>query len=606
MVYGYSGAYLKIDLTRRSVEKTVTDFEVAAKFIGGLGYATYVLWKMTRPFVDPLSPQAPCIINTGPITGLVCANRLNFTFKSPVSGLIGHSQLGGNFASELKFAGYDGIILTGRADALVYLRIKDDLVEIRDAKELCGRNPIETDIGITQDLADQRTQVLSIGISGENCVRLATVQHKAHTAARTGVGAVLGSKNLKAIAVRGTLGMKVARPDEVFETTDKLLAEIWSPKVVEARGGTFELNRFGTTRSYLKFPDSGTCRFRNYLEGDTPEAVNLAAAKLRNRNHVRNDSCFFCPVGCFQTYVTRSGEYAGSLSQLDWDSGGCLSYPCGITNIDGLLYLNSLCDDLGLDAEEAGNIAAWAIECCEEGVMTEGDFDGLHMAWGNIREVARLIWKIAHRQGIGKLLAEGFKGFLPSFNDEARKLAMHSKFVGFGGVHPFAPMRGAFYAVNDIGGHHENPTFSSWWSNSLTTCRFIFEDLAKAYAAPRFAYAIKLLNAATGWRIDSDRDFDKFGKRGLVFLRAYNIREGYGGTMPPSEADVLPEKIHSHMFTYGFGKGMTLSKERFFAERAKLYSDLGCDKRGVPTKETLKDLSLEFTINELEKAGAWQ
>lgn len=604
--YGYSGEYLKVDLTEGSIERIKTDSDVAAKFIGGLGYATYLLWTMSGSLMEPLSPESNCIINTGPITGLLCANRLNFTFKSPISGLVGHSQLGGNFASELKFAGYDGIILTGRADSPVYLSIRDDCAEIREAKGLWRRNPIETDIQIMRNLSDPRTQVLSIGISGENSVKLATVQHKAHTAARTGVGAVLGSKNLKAIAVRGTLGIKLARPDEVFEIMDRLMHEIWSPKIAEAKGGTFELNRFGTTRSYLKFPDSGTARFRNYLEGDSPEAGNLAAAKLRNRNHVRNDSCAFCPVGCFQTFVTRSGDYAGSLSQLDWDSGGCLSYPSEITNIDGLLYLNSLCDDLGLDAEEAGNVAAWAIECCEKGILTEADFDGLDMTWGNVRTVAKLIWKIAHRQGVGDLLADGFKGFLPRFKTESRGLAMQSKFVGFGGVHPFAPLRGAFYATNDIGGHHENPTFSSWWSNSLTLCRFIYDDIAKAYAATRREYITDMLNAATGWRIKHSHDFDKFGKRGLVFLRAYNIREGYGGVMPPSEADLLPERIYGHTFTYGFGKGITLTKERFLAERAKLYSDLGCDERGIPTRETLMDLDLRFTITQLEAANAWE
>lgn len=604
MIGGYAGKHLEVNLTDGSFKKIPLNEWAARTFIGGQGYSNWLLWKMTKPKINPLGEDNLLLVGTGPITGLAGGtDRGDVTFKSPLTSLWGNSQFGGFWCAELKYAGYDGIILRGKAEKPVYLNIKDDNVELRDAKEIWGKGVAKTDQMIKDELNDPFVKVLCIGPSGENiCGEASVVQNSQHYAARTGGGAVMGSKKLKAIAVRGTKGMPpLANPEECFRISEFDIKTKWTERSMHRR--MFRWLKFGPQASQVERADHGLGIFKNFDEGDNPKVPLLGGPRQLRMNRVRDDSCTYCPVGCIHTNLIRSGRMKGAYAASKWDSTANIAQQTLMFDINGMVYCNALCNDLGMDAEGVGNTVAWAMECYEKGILSKEKLGGLDLTWGNVEAEAKLIWKICHREGIGNLLADGFKHFLPKIGKKSEDFAMQSKGCGFGGYQPYAwntfgePYRwGVAYAVNDIGGHHNTSSESSYWSNSLTYCGFAtgLSDEMK----------IALLNAATGYGLKYPEDYNLIGLRFMMFARAYNIREGYGGIMPPSKADVLPAKAFKKM-TYGTAKGEQMTTDDFLKGRLQWYTDHGCDERGVPTKETLRKLGLDFTIAELEKAGAW-
>ncbi len=596
---GYAGKYLDINLTDNSIKTVPIDMDLAKKMVGGLTYSLYLLWHRTKPRINPLGPENPLIFSTGPISGLVGAARGTVVFKSPITELIGHSECGGHWIAELKFAGYDGIIFTAKAENPVYLYVKDDHVEIRNAKNLWGKTTSQTEQAIMEELNDPYVQVISIGPAGEHLCGEASIIHSSfHAFARAGGGCIMGSKNLKAIAIRGTKGFPSVADSE--KCNELLYNTATYAKSDVMRNAIWRNTTFGSPASQVQSADIGRGIFKNFEEGDNPMITQIGSPTQMRRNRVWDSSCTFCPVACQHQSLVRSGPFVGTYCQADWDSSANLTQQCLMLDPDGLVYLNAICDEYGIDAEGVGGVMAWAMECYEKGLLTREDLDGLDLKWGNIEAEAKLLWKIIHREGIGNLLADGFKYFLPKVGKGSEKFAMQIKGVGLGGYQPW--LFKERYAVNNIGGHHNIDSPSSYVSDSLLYCIF-----ARGIMPPGFAsgvdYYYALFNAVTGWDFTNE-DFDAFGLRGTLLGRAYNIREGYGGVMPPSEADVYPEKAH-HELTYGAGKGKEYSKEAFLADRAQYYSLLGCDEKGIPTIETLKKHGLEFTIEELEKAGAW-
>jgi len=599
MANGYAGKYLDVNLTDSSVKTFPVDKEIAKKMVGGLTYGLYLLWNRTKPGTNPMNPENMLFFNTGPISGLAGTSRGTVIFKSPLTELMGHSECGGHWTSELKMAGYDGILLTGKAEEPSYLNIKDDQVEIRNAKKIWGMTTTQTDQAITEDLNDPFVRVLSIGPAGEHLCHEAAIIHTGwHAFARTGGGCVMGSKNLKAVALRGTQGFpSVADPEKCYELLDKTISHAKS----EAMQGALYRNRTqGSQASQVAGADEGRGIFKNFEEGDHPLVTQIGGPRQLWRNRVYDSSCFMCPIGCLHLSIVRSGRFAGTWGQPDWDSTANITQQPLMLDLDGLIYLNALCDDYGMDAEGVGGVVAWTMECYEKGILTKQDLDGLDLTWGNLDAEAKLIWKIIHREGIGNLLADGFKHFLPKVGKGSEKFAMQSKGIGFGGYQPW--LFKERYAVSNIGGHHNTDMPSAYISDSLLYCVF-----AGALMPPGFKsgadYYFALFNATTGWNWQRE-DFDNLGLRGCTLGRAYNIREGYGGIMPPSEADTYPEKAH-HRLTYGASKGKEYTREAFLADRARYYNTMGCDEKGIPSKETLRKRGLEFTIKELEKAGAW-
>jgi aldehyde:ferredoxin oxidoreductase len=599
MVNGYAGKYLDVNLTDNSIKTFFVDMDLARKMVGGLIYGLHLLWHRTDLGVEPKSPENLLIFGTGPISGLVGTSRGTVIFKSPLTGLIGHSECGGYWTSELKFAGYDGIVFNGKAEEPVYLYVKDEQVELRSAKTLWGKPTSQTEQAIIKELNDPFVSVLSIGPAGEYLCGEACIVHAGfHAFARTGGGCIMGSKNLKAVALRGTKGFpSVADQEKCHELLYNTAIHAKSDVMRNALWG---FSTFGTQSNQVNSADIGRGIFKNFDEGDHPLAPRLGGPRQMRRNRVLDSSCFMCPIGCLHQSLVRSGQFAGTYGTPDWDSSANLTQQCLMLDLDGLVYLNALCDDYGIDAEGVGGVMAWAMECYEKGILTKKDLDNLDLKWGNLEAEAKLLWKIIHREGVGNLLADGFKHFLPKVGKGSQNFAMQCKGVGFGGYQPWTFREK--YAVNNVGGHHNVDSPGGYVSDSLLNCVLAGSLTPKGFPYETDYYH-ELFNAVTGWNFRSE-DFEKLGLTGVILGRAYNIREGYGDSMPPSEADVYPEKAH-HPLTYGAGKGKEYAKEVFLADRAQYYSIIGCDEKGVPTKETLKKYGLEFAIKALEKEGAW-
>ncbi len=604
MIGGYAGKHLVVNLTDGACTRMPLDEGAAQAFIGGQGYANWLLWTMTAPQIDPFSEESLVIVSTGPITGLAGGtDRGDITFKSPLTGLWGNSQFGGFWCSELKYAGYDGVILRGIADDPVYVLIQDDEVAVRDARHLWGCGVAETDQRLKEEVKDPFVKVLCIGPAGEKrCREASVVQNAQHFAARTGGGAVMGHKQVKAIAVRGTKGIPpLADPAACFRITEIDVKTKWSEDALHRR--MFRWLKFGPQASHVERADHGVGIFKNFEEGDHPDAALIGGPRQLRVNRVRDDSCTYCPVGCIHASLVRSGPMKGAYAHPKWDSTANTAQQTQLFDLNGMIYCNALCNDLGMDAEGVGNTVAWAMECYEKGLLSRDDLDGLELTWGNVEAEAKLIWRICHREGIGDVLADGFKHFLPQIGRGSEAFAMQSKGCGFGGYQPYAwhtfgePYRwGVMYAVNDIGGHHNTASESGYWANSLTYCSF-------ATGLPD-ARKLELLNAATGYTYAYPEDWNHVGRRLMILARAYNIREGYGGVMPPSDADVLPKKAFKR-FTYGTAEGEQMTEHEWLNGRRQWYADHGCDERGVPTKETLRRLGLDFTLPALEQAGTW-
>lgn len=599
MTKGYAGMILDVNLTDDSVKTLPVDMELAKQMVGGLTYGLYLLWKRTRPGTDPLGPENILFFGTGPISGLVGTSRGTVVFKSPMTALMGHAESGGHWVPELKFAGYDGIIVSGKAEKPVYLSVKDDAVDIRDAENIWGKSTSVTEQEIAEELQDPFVQTCCIGPAGEHLARQACIIHEGwHAFARTGGGAVMGSKNLKAVAIRGTKGFpSVSDQDGCFRLLD---GTVEYSRTSDMKEGLWRNRTFGSQASHVAAGDEGRGIFKNFDEGDHPQVPRIGGPRQFWRNRVLDRSCFLCPIACQHLSVVRSGRFTGTWGQPDWDSSANLTQQTLVLDMDGLIYLNALCDDYGIDAEEIGGVVAWAMEAYEKGILSKSDLDGLELKWGDIDAEARLIWKIIHREGIGNLLADGFKYFLPRVGKGSEKFAMQSKGVGFGGYQPWLFKES--YAVSNIGGHHNTDSPGSYISNSLLYCVFAGRLQPKGYRSGA-DYYYALLNAVTGWD-NKKEDFEALGMRGATLGRAYNIREGYGGVMPPIEADIYPDKAF-HRLTYGASSGKEYTREAFREDRARYYRSNGCDERGVPTRETLRKYGLEFTIKELEKAGAW-
>lgn len=606
MVGGYARKTLEVDLTKGHVTKTPLDLELARKFIGGRGLMNKLLWDMLEPGTRALSPENLLMIFTGPITSLLAGNQTVLRFKSPLtatttgSNLMGHAVTGGQFAPELKFAGYDGIIISGKAEEPVYLFINDDDVEIRDARHLWGRTVIETEVKIKEE-TDPFTRVLSIGPAGENLVRYASVEQEYfRAAARCGSGTVMGSKNLKAVAARGTQGITLENPKEclmIEKEGFKLMGD--PPERVYAR------RRWGTTLAAIAASDRSYGPLKNWRESYWGDDVEKAGGlQWESRCRVKNRSCYGCAYTCMQLGVIRSGPYAGTIDSPDYDSTDLLHPNCMITDPNGVYALSAFCDEYGFDAISLGNVLSWTMECYEKGILTKNDLDGIDLTWGNVPAMFKISNKILHREGIGDLLAEGIKIASEKVGKGSEKFAMHCKGVewGVGGTGNNRDNRECYcYVMSDHGGVHKYGTTIEWQNgttmyDSLTHCSF---------HRGTFGWELpsRMLKAATGWDlINSEEDWDTFAWRIIILERAWNIREG----LKPDRDDILPDRVHEEPLTLGPKAGTPAalySREQFESDKQEWYKTRGCNEYGIPKKETLKRLDLEFVIPDLQKLG---
>lgn len=402
-MYGWTGTILRVDLSNGKIKKERLKKDIGDKYIGARGLASKILYDEMDPKVDPLSPQNKLIFATGPLTGTYATSggRYNVVTKGPLTGTIAASNSGGYFGPELKYAGYDLVIFEGRSEKPVYLYIYDDEVELRDASHLWGKNTHETTETLMEEHGDN-FKVACIGPGGEKQVLFANVINDMHRAAgRTGVGAVMGSKQLKAIAVRGTKGISVGDAqgfkDEVMKAREKMLT---NPVTSEG------LPTYGTNILVNVINEAGIFPTRNFQEGYFPTADKISGETMASTLLLRNKGCFACIIDCGRVTAVKDGPYKGDGEGPEYETAWAFGAQCGVDDLEAISKANYICNELGIDTITMGSTIGCAMELFEKGYVKEEE-TGMDLSFGNAEALVKLTEDAGLRRGFGDKLADG-------------------------------------------------------------------------------------------------------------------------------------------------------------------------------------------------------
>lgn len=584
---------LEVDLTTQKIQ-TVDVTEDMRKFLGGRSFGGKILWDRVPSNADPLSRENVLFLGIGPITGLL-GSVTNISAKSPLTMLRGQSNMNGHFGNELIYAGYNaGILVTGRSSTPVYLYIRDDQVEIRDAAYLTGKSGLETQQMLKKELKEeadvQNFRFVSIGPAGENLVRNADISHDFyHHAARLGMGTVMGSKKLKAIAVKGTQSPDYTYPDKVFEAIKKLLHE--------GRLYIAQNRRWGHTVSMTKRYYKTTEGIKNKQLGWDAICDLFNPVHLEQQYKLWGDSCHGCFVGCKVPYMRREPPLGPCAGELRHDNAGGWSANAMIAGYELQTYLCSYVDYLGLDSEDVSGVVTWMMECYEKGLVAKEDLDGIDLAWGNLESICALLKKVAYREGIGNILADGLKFAPGKIGKGTEKYAMTGKGVAISSYEPRGSSKEALNLAGTAVGelHGGRGSLERVMYDSMTSCSFWRRTLPEIFGSTG-DWGISMLNAACGWNLTME-DWKKLELRGATMERCFSIREGY----VPQRDDMLPDRFFEERITNKYGESKILKREEFLEERKKVYRSYGLQDDGTPSTDLLEDLGLEFTIPVLEQ-----
>ena len=629
-LYGYAGRVLQVDLARGKIAPQELDKELARSYIGGNGFCARLLFDLIKPGTNPLGPENVLIFAVGPLNGTIWpqSGRYEVAAKSPLTGLYGEANSGGHWGSELKHAGFDAIIIRGRAKKPVYICIEDGHAELRDAKKIWGKGTYETTNTIKDELGDPTIQVACIGQAGENLVRFAAIMANLYrAAARTGMGAVMGSKNLKAIAVRGNLDIQAADLDKFVklsqETTQKLLSHKFSASTT----------KYGTSILVELMSEIGRFPTRNFQSGVFEKAADIGGERLVREYKTKDRACFNCPLRCKNCTHVLSGRFAGYGEGPEYETLSSLGGRCGNSDMDSILYANDLCNDYGLDTISCGGVVAFAMECYERGLLTSKDTDGIELKWGNSEAIVECIEKITRRKGFGAKLAEGTTRFAKKFGKEAERFTMVVKGMdepaqdgraqkSMGLSHATAN-RGAdhltsFEVLSEVGfveaieerfgkkvmpegADRLNPKYKPLMVrdgenfcaivDSLVACKFGAVWPPALYFAD-FAGA---LTALTGTRY-TEKDLRLIGERIFTLERTFDIREGV-----TVKDDRLPKRLTKEPAPAGPCKGHVVELDRMMREYYQLRR--WDRKTGWIPRSRLVKLGLADVAKNLAKLG---
>ena len=628
----YTGKWLHVDLTAGKVEAREVEPALAEDYLGGNGFGTRLLWEHVGPEVDPLAPESLLIFATGPLCGTLVPNgaRLEVIAKSPLTGIYGDANAGGFFGPELKFAGWDAIVVTGQASRPVYLAILDDRAELRDAGDLWGRTTSETEAAIRRAWGDPQVKTATIGPAGENLVRFAGIQiTPQRSAARCGLGAVMGSKRLKAIAVRGHGPIHVADParfhDLAVEFHHRIRANPVYPPV----------SAHGTPGIVTMMDALGRFPTRNFQMGSFPEVDRISAEALEARAFVRHLACFGCPVGCDKLYRVPDGPHAGTaLRSVEYETLNSMGACVWNADLDAILAANRLCDDLGLDTISAGRVISFAMELWEQEILNLDDTGGLPLHWGNMDVVLRLLGMISRREGFGDLLAEGVRRAAQIIGRGAERYAMHVKGLEIAAQDGRAQKSmGLAHATSNRGADHLKafPTIDETGYPDEARRRYGEEylpEMAQPLATKHKPLLVKdgedfgavvdsvgvcksggtfvfaelywpdiaaALEAATGMEMDVER-LKRIGERIYNLQRCYNVLHGI-----TRADDCLPRRFTDEPSPSGNARGQVIDLEPMLDEYYRLR---GWDPiTGWPTARKLRELGLEEARRRLEACG---
>jgi aldehyde:ferredoxin oxidoreductase len=600
---GYAGKILRVNLTSGKISRESTPADVARDFIGGRGFGAYFLFKEVPAHADPLGPENKIIISSGPLSGLLIpgAGKCDFTCKSPLTGGYSSSSLGGLFSAEMKFAGFDSIILEGISPKPVYLFIENNKIELRDAAHLWGKGTITVEKEMKETLGEE-FQIVVIGPAGENGVSFASVNHDfGRQAGRGGIGTVMGIKKLKGIAIRGTNSIPVADLQGYRKTGMALY------KACADSDGLKPWQTYGTPMVTSWCDEVGALPTRNFSAGSFEGGKTLYAPVMRETIVVTDKACFGCPSPCGK--YSRMKRYNTMVEGPEYETLGMLGSNIGFSDIQDVAQANYLCDEIGIDTISAGGVIAWAMECYEKGILNSTDTGGLELRFGNVSAAFTLIDQIGKKEGLGALLAQGVKKAAEKVGKGSEKFAIHVKGMEQSAyaTHNATAML-LSYMTSDVGAHHnrawaitydlqvgrekvipEKVERVIWLQNFrpmfdvLGACRLQWVELS----IERDLY-VPALEAITGVKRDWG-DMEKVGARIWNLTRLYWAREieGFG-----RQWDMPAPRFYEDPPTTGATAGQITSLADVNRLLDMYYEQRGWNSDGLPLPETLEKLGL--------------
>jgi len=615
-------------LNKTSGEETVSE-EDLRKYIGGRGLAAKILFEELKPRIDPFSPENKLIFAVGVLEGSTMpgASRYGVFAKSPLTGIWGEAHAAGSFGIELRNAGYIAIVIEGASPTPVYISVQDSQVRINDASELWGKPTGETEDMIKAEIGEPKAVVASIGIAGENLVNYASVISERHRAAgRCGLGAVMGSKKLKAVAVRGTGKLQVADIEKLNRIRQTYLKN-W-----KTRGRSDwikDLPKNGTDGGLESLNEEGLLPTKNFREGTFEYAEDITGETMTKTILVGRQTCPGCPIGCMRKVAVKDGPYAPVIPEYggpEYETVGSFGSTCYVKDLKAIAKANMLCNMHGVDTISAGVSIGFAMECFERGIITTKDTGGFDLTWGNANAMVKLVEDIAYKRGFGATLALGTRQMAEKFGQGSEKFAAHVKGLEIPMHEPRGKKGvGLSYATSNRGACHlqtdHDPSFEkenfdpaigitekiNRYSTDRTKAEYVIKSenhhalidslimckmSGEGYTT---AQLIQVVKAVTGWNVNAD-ELMKTGERIFNLCRVFNVREGI-----TSADDRLPERI-AEPATTGPTRGQALDAKTLGLMLDNYYEIRGWNKTtGIPTRSRLEELGLEYVADELER-----
>ena len=627
MAKGYQGKILRVDLSTGKISCDEPDADFYRQYLGGWGIIAYYLLQELEAGIDPLGPDNKLIFASGAFTGTQLSGngRSAIGAKSPLTGAFGEADVGGFFAVELIQAGYDALIVEGQSPKPVYLWIDDDKVEIRSAEQLWGKTVNDTEAGIKEELGDDHIHFAAIGRAGENMVANACIMQDLHHAAgRTGMGAVMGSKRLKAVAARGS-GKKEIADNEVIKDIRQWLMGEGKPRW---QG----LQEHGTDGGLGGLDEDGGLPTRNFKDGQFEEAAAITGQRMTETILTSRGTCYACVVQCKRMVTVEKGYFATdpSFGGPEYETVGALGSNCGVGDLEAIAKGNAICNGEGLDTIGGGMMVSFAMECFENGLISEADTGGIKAEFGNAEAMVQLLEMTVAREGIGDLLAQGYQACIDAWGPEAKKFAievkgqplpMHEPRYKFGlGLGYATSPTGAdhVHSIHDTGyttdvGMENMHAFgileplpaddlspakvrmARYHTNFMILTNMLGICLCLPYSPNR---TVDIVRAVTGWDT-SLFELMKAAERALAMARAFNAREGF-----TAADDYLPDRFFDK-FESGPLAGVAQKRDEFEAAVKTYYEMAGWDPEvGAPTASKYEELGLGWVAENLERSIA--
>lgn len=628
MPNGYWGRILRVNLSDAQVSVDEHDTKFYRTYLGGRGIVAHYLLKEVPPDCDPLGPDNILVFAASVLTGTAIpgSGRNSAGAKSPLTGGYGEAEAGGDWGAKLRWAGYDGLVITGQSEKPVYLWINNNQVELRDAAHLWGMEAYETQQAVLAEIGDPRASVAVIGPGGERLISYACIAQDMHDfLGRCGLGAVMGSKQLKAIVVNGKTRPEVARKDEVIDTAR------WMRDNYEAPLGTMQ--EMGTARGVPVLNAAGGLPTRNFLEGSFEGYETLSGRYMTDTILVGRESCYACPVHCKRVVeVDEDGlQVSRNYGGPEYETIGGFGSACGISDIKIVAKANELCDRHTLDTISASVMISGAMECAERGLIPAELLDGLDLRFGSADGLLGLMEQIINRQGLGEILAGGPASVAEKLGDEAAGYFMHVKNQPLPLHEPrWKSGMGIGFAISPSGADHmhnihdavfaneESPAFGAVRNMGILDAvgssqlgpgkarLFVYMMLNKSvnnnlamcsFMPYSLDMMVEQVKSVTGWNV-SNWEVLKATERSLAMARAFNTLAGF-----TAQEDTLPDRFFEPL-QGGSLKGAFLSRQEFYETRDLVYDMLGWDRQtAAPKRGKLYELGLDWVADKLEQSN---